>query len=91
MGAQITLVDRARAALNAGDPRTALKHLDLYDRSFTEHYFSPEALYLRMRAHARLGDGAAAERIAHELLEQHPRSPQARQAAALLANSTHKK
>jgi hypothetical protein len=85
MDAQLAYIDRARSALKAGDPRTALKQLDLCDRGFVERNFGPEVLSLRMRAKAGLGDHAAAERIARVIADRYPHSPQARQAESLLA------
>jgi outer membrane protein assembly factor BamD (BamD/ComL family) len=80
-------VDRARAALAAGQPRQALLLLDEYERRFHTRGFAPEALYLRMEALTSLGQTEPALATARRLLASYPHSPQAARARLVLSKN----
>jgi hypothetical protein len=69
------MIDAARAAMRAGDARTALARLDDHDRLFASGGLSTEAAVLRIEALANAGYGAEASELAARFLRVHPESP----------------
>ena len=72
---EIRLLDAVRAALKAGAPRSALGHLDGYDKRFPHGTFGPEAATLRIEALVRDGQVQQAAGLAARFRAAHPDSP----------------
>jgi TolA-binding protein len=85
LSAEVTELDRARAALTAGNPERALAVLDAYRQKFPEGTLRPESAYVRIQAVLQRGDRAGARELASRFLAQHPNSPHAPQLRALAA------
>ena len=85
LAAEVKSIDRARAALAAGNAAQALLVLDDYERLFRKRGFAPEALYLRMEACASLGRTAESRAAAERLLASHPNSLHTARARAVLS------
>ena len=81
---QIVLVDRARAAVAAQQPATALAALDEYQRRFPGGVLAQEATLLRIDALLARGDRASAARLGRQFLERYPRSPMAARVKTLI-------
>ena len=75
--AEVDSLDRARAALAAGDARGALSRLAGHDARFPSGVLQPEAVLLRVRALLALGDRASANAVATRFITAHPDSAQA--------------
>jgi TolA-binding protein len=88
LNAEVVALDRARKALASGNSEGALAELGSYDREFPGGRLGPEALFLRMEASVKKGDRAAAERAARELVANHPKSPHAARARAVLSGAS---
>jgi Tetratricopeptide repeat len=84
---QVRSIDRARAALAAGQAAQALAVLDDYERRFPQRGFAPEALYLRMEALSALGKTEEAREAAERLLASYPHSLHGSRARALLSKN----
>jgi hypothetical protein len=80
---ELSVLDRARAALAAGDARGALDALDAHDRRFEGGALGPEALVLRIEALAAHGDDAEAMARADAFLAADPGSLQARRVRSI--------
>jgi hypothetical protein len=87
---EMRLIDRARAEMLKGRPSEALRWLDEYRRACPAQRLMPEAMLLRMRAAARLGDRVAAADIAREIGERYPSSPHAAKAREFLDGATRR-
>jgi hypothetical protein len=74
LSGEIRLIDTARAALLAADPRGALRELDRYAIEFPNGKLREEATVLRIEVLAKLGDVAGAERLARDFVRAHPGS-----------------
>jgi hypothetical protein len=72
--AQVGLVDRARALLNAGDQSGALRLIDSYGRRFPRGVLAEEASMLRVQAVYARGDHAAAAALVRRFDTEYPRS-----------------
>jgi Ulp1 family protease len=81
---EMQVIDRARTALQANNPRLCLRILDEHRRTFTRPRLNPESAYLRMQAAQRLGDRSTAMTIAREIVRRYPNSPHVGRAEALL-------
>jgi len=75
LGDEISVLDRARAALRDGDPGTALRLVDEHDARFRGDTFALESSVLRIDALAALGRSAAALALADRFLAAHPNTP----------------
>jgi hypothetical protein len=82
---EVSLVDRAWAAMKRRDFSRALAELADYERNFPELGLHPEVLFVRMEAEERLGRVAAAKLEASRILASYPKSAQANRARALLS------
>jgi hypothetical protein len=71
---EVKLLDRARAALLAEDPYSALRVLDEYGNAKRSGILDPEAAVLRIRALLDLGQRKAAATLAQLLIASHPES-----------------
>jgi hypothetical protein len=80
---EVTVLDRARKALRAGEPERALGDLDEYARQFPDGVLGPEAEVLRMEAMAH-SDPATASALARAFLQKNPGTPLAKRVRALL-------
>jgi TolA-binding protein len=81
---EIALLDRARAAVRAGDGTGALAMLSDYQRRFGRGTFSQEATVLRVEALAKSGQMSAARKLGERFLAAHPESPHAERIERLL-------
>jgi hypothetical protein len=75
LGDEISVLDRARAALRDGDPATALRLVDAHDARFHGDTFALESSVLRIDALDALGRSAAALALADRFLAAHPNTP----------------
>jgi outer membrane protein assembly factor BamD (BamD/ComL family) len=82
---QVAALDRARAALAAGDPSRTLDLLDSYEQAFPRGAFRQEATYVRIQALSKSGQRGAARDLAARFLNDHPESPHASQLQQLLS------
>jgi hypothetical protein len=80
---EVAALDRARAALTAGDAARALALVDQYERVLRGTTLRAEAALLRIEALAASGRRAQAEALARRFVAQHPGSPLADRARAL--------
>jgi hypothetical protein len=78
-----SLIDQIREAVAQGEGTRALSLLEKHRTRFPRPVFQPEALFLKMRAHASLGNERAARAVAKRLLDAYPNGPQAAAARAL--------
>jgi TolA-binding protein len=85
--AEIAALDRARKALEGGDPAQALGLVDAYEAQYPNGTFSEEAEVLRVEALAKRGDRARATAAGQRFLAAHPTSPHAARIRAILAPS----
>jgi hypothetical protein len=88
LAAEVKSVDRARAALAAGQAQRTLEELGEYERRFRKRGLEPEALYLRMEASLSLGQTAQARDAAQRLLARYPKSLHAARARVVLSKKT---
>lgn len=84
---QIALLDRARAALTAGDAAHAQELVNDYEARFPDGSFVEEAEVLRVEALIRAGDRAGATRVGTRFLSAHPTSAHAARVRALLGSA----
>jgi hypothetical protein len=82
---EVTLLDRARAALHEGAPARALGELDAYDAAFPAGTLRQEAAVLRIEVLVRRGDERAARISADAFALAHPRSGYLQKIRELLA------
>jgi hypothetical protein len=75
---EIASLQRAGASLAAGDAKTALDELDVYDGLNPRGDLREEALAIRVRAARLAGNSAEAERALKALATQFPNGPQLR-------------
>jgi hypothetical protein len=83
---QSSFVDRARIALGRGQYVETLAILNQYELAYHARTFAPEAMQLRMRAYLRMGNNAAAKKVAESLFHLYPSTPQGKDAHELLEN-----
>ncbi len=83
--AEIAMIDSARRAVSAADPRGALDALDAYDEKQQTGVLDREARLLRIDALALAGDRAAAIRLASAYMKDFPGDPHAVQLRPLLS------
>lgn len=82
--AEVASLDRARAALAAGDARSAIDRLTVHERRFPGGTLEPEAVVLRVRAWLELGQRAEAVALVNRFLNAHPESSQSARLRALV-------
>jgi len=75
LAAEVSALDRARAATDAHDPGGALALLDAYQRRFPNGSLQPEAQLLRVEALVQQGRRSQALPIARRLLDAAPDGP----------------
>jgi TolA-binding protein len=81
---QIAAVDRARSALDSGEPSRARHLVDSYEAEYPSGTFTQEAEVVRIDALVREGNRAEAERVGKRFLAAYPKSPHASRVRALL-------
>ncbi|OJY26664.1 MAG: hypothetical protein BGO98_06505 [Myxococcales bacterium 68-20] len=87
LGAQIALIDAARADMRSGDARGALAKVRAFELRYgTAASLAPEAMLVRVQAHLAMGNRGLAEATADALLRAHPSSSAARRATNLVGN-----
>lgn len=74
LAAEVQLLDRARAALAASDPRRASALMDQYAASKPSGVLAQEAALLRVRSLLALGDRAGAVQLARRIVRDNPGS-----------------
>jgi len=85
--AEVSLVDRVRRSLDAGDPEAALVLLDRHAREHgASGRLAPEARALRLEALTRLGRKGEARAVAREILARDRGTPHQAKAEAVLAD-----
>lgn len=72
---QMRLLDRARTALRAGEPRRALSELARYSERYPRGAFGQEATVLRVEALKQSGQDSRASALARDFIEHHGDSP----------------
>jgi hypothetical protein len=88
LGDQVASLDRARAALAAGDATGAVQAIDVYDARFPNGMLAQEAAVLRIDALARLGRAGEAAELGQRFVAAHPASPYAAKVRQSLAGLT---
>ena len=81
---QVQSLDRARVALGAGDPGTALAEIAHYRKAWPTGVFLTEASVLEIEALAVRGERSLAAARASAFVQAHPDSPQAGRLRAFL-------
>jgi len=81
---QVAAVDRARAALDGGEPTRARHLVDAYEAEYPTGAFLQEVEVIRTDAFVREGNRAEAERVGKRFLSTYPKSPHAVRVRALL-------
>jgi hypothetical protein len=84
---EVTALDRARSALNGGDPAAALHALDDYDQVLHGTHLSEEATLLRIEALSRSGHADIAASLARQFIRTNPGSPLAERARGFAGKS----
>jgi hypothetical protein len=82
---ELSTLDDARVAIEAGNPARALSLLDGYRARFPRGEMAPEATLLRIEALCRAGRHDAAERTARSFLAGDSASPYAKRVQSLLS------
>jgi len=83
---EVASLDRARAALAARDPITAIELLSAHEARFGGGALEPEAVVLRVRALLDLGRRDRAKALAEAFLRKHPGTAQAAHLRALIGS-----
>ncbi len=89
LGPETAALDRARAALESGQPAQALALVADYQRRFPDGMLSQEAAVLRIDALEKQGNRAQAVRQARRFLVAHPDSPHAERLERLTVGTTN--
>lgn len=74
LAAEVALLDRARSALRAQDASLASRALDQYRKERQTAILEPEATVLQIQVLEKLGERAAAARLARQFIASHPES-----------------
>jgi hypothetical protein len=82
---ETAILDRARGAINHGDPRAALSELDRYDSAPGPKILGQEATLVRIEALSAKGDAAGARALAQRFLANNPGSTYDERVRAILA------
>ena len=75
LGSQVSAIREARAAIRRGDPQAAIAAIDQQFPEGQASPLEPEATLARISALCRLGNAAAARRVAEQFLARFPESP----------------
>jgi TolA-binding protein len=81
---ELALIDEARALIDSGNSQSALAKLREYSARFRKGGLGPEALFLELRAHERLGNTEVAHAAAEKILDRYPHGPHAARAREVL-------
>lgn len=84
---EIAVLDRARAAVRAGDGKGALAALADYQRRFPRGTFAQEVTVLRIEALVQTGQTGGAQSLGKKFLAAHPESPHAERIERLLGKA----
>jgi len=84
IASEIDELDRARAALGAGEAKRAIDRLNRYDRMFSQGTLREEALRLRIEALVSAGERATARTLAQRFRGLYPDSPHTERLKALV-------
>jgi len=87
LGAEVAMLDQARAALVSGDGALAIRVLDDYKKRYRSGHLLPEATYIRVQALLKTGNQAAARDMAAHAQAMWPDSPLSRELDALVKSS----
>jgi hypothetical protein len=80
----VALLDEARGALGAGDPKASIAALDRYAAAFPHGTFRQEATVLRIETLLQAGDHARAESLANAFLAADPSGPYAKRVRQMM-------
>lgn len=86
LGDQVASIDRARAALAAGDAREAVAQTHEYEARFPHGSLLQEATVLRVEALLRLGEPSRAREVGDRFLAAYPTSPHAARVRQMLSS-----
>jgi len=84
LGQEVAALDRARAALAAGNTAGALRQVDEYESQFPRGALAQEATALRIEVLLQQGNRDAAVRLADRFLASNPKSPYAARSRLLV-------
>ncbi len=84
---EVTPLDAARAALEAGDTGLALERINRHDLDFPHGQLAPEALALRTEVYARRGDAVRVRALGGEFVARYPTHPQVGRVKGFLASA----
>jgi TolA-binding protein len=82
---QVAAVDRARAALDAGDAARARRLVDSYEAEYPNGAVTQEAEVVRIEALVHEGNRVEADRVGKRFLSAYPKTPHAVRVRALLS------
>jgi TolA-binding protein len=85
LSSEVALLDPARHAIAAHDPKSALAALDGYDRTFPRGALAQEATLLRIEALLQAGDRPRATTLGDTFLRGDPKGPYAKRVHEMLA------
>jgi hypothetical protein len=74
---ELSLLDSARTALEAGDTGLAIRQLDLHDLHYLGGQLAPDAMALRIEVYARRKDTPKVGQLAATFLARYPDHPEA--------------
>lgn len=83
--AEAAAIDRARRALAAGSPGSAIELLDRYERDSPTHALAPDARALRIQAEKARGNDVVAKKLAEKFLSLYPGDPHAERVRRVLS------
>ena len=75
LAVELAKIDHARAALTAGDPVTALRELDAFERAHPGSSLTEDAWVVRFDALVAKGERAEAREVARTFVRRWPSSP----------------
>jgi hypothetical protein len=87
LGAQLALIEGARAMLTQGSARDALARIHEYDSRYPGGALGLEATVLRVEALLRAGERGKGQALGERFVAQHPNSPYATRIRSLLAQA----
>jgi len=87
LGAEVAMLDQARAALASGDGALAIRMLDDYKKRYRSGNLLPEATYIRVQALLKTGNQTAARAMAAHAQSMWPDSPVSKELSALVKSS----
>jgi hypothetical protein len=84
---EVAALDRARKALESGDPASALRAIEQRERQPRAGVLQPEAMVVRIEAHLKMGRRQVARELASQFLADYPGHPLRNRVQALLVQA----